>query len=100
MRLDNLSDLQPTRNQLLVEAERPPEKTKGGILLPEATRQDKDAIGVVLACGPEIMDDRIKVGARVLYTTFAGQDLVVNHKDYKLITEIDVAAVIASNGGS
>lgn len=76
--------------------------SKGGILLPE-TAQEKPKEGVIIAAGPGSMDDQgnmqtlsVKVGDRVLFTSYAGTEIQCSDdsNEYIVMAEKDILGVI------
>jgi chaperonin GroES len=74
--------------------------TASGILLPD-TAKEKPQEGTVIAVGPgKLLDtgDRvppeIEQGARVLYSKYSGTEFKLDDKEYLILSERDVLAVI------
>ena len=74
----------PTRNRIIVRIPLPDEKSKGGIIIPEANREPGQE-GTVIAVGPGICDNEgklipmnIKVGDILLFSKGAGIELEEN----------------------
>lgn len=90
----------PLGNRILVKRSEA-EATKGGILLPNSA-QEKPRQGEVLAVGPgkfgkdgAIKPMELKVGDRVLFSSFAGTEVKAGDEEKVLImSEDDVLAVI------
>ena len=94
------SSLKPLRDKVVVERSEAEEKTSGGILLPD-TAKDKPKQGTVIAVGPgRVLDNgevkalEIKKGDRVLFGGFAGSEVKLNGKEYLILNENEVLAVI------
>ena len=90
----------PLHDRVLVERGEQEEKTAGGILLPDSA-QDKPARGRVVSVGNgKLLDDgtrgalQVKVGDRVLFSSYAGESLKVNDEELLLMREDDILAVI------
>jgi len=80
------------------------EKTKSGILLPD-TAKEKPQEGTVEAVGPgRILDNgtklpmELKVGDKILYAKYAGNEFKLDEIEYLIVSEKDVLAVVGSNG--
>ncbi len=71
------------------------EKTKAGIIIPD-TAKEKPQEGVVVAVGPGKKDEpmTVKVGDRVLYGKYAGTEIHIDGKDYLIMRESDIYAII------
>lgn len=92
--------LQPLGDRVVVEREESEEKTAGGILLPDSA-QDKPARGRVVSVGNgRVLDDgtrsklQVKIGDRVIFTSYAGETFKVDDDELLLMREDDILAVI------
>ena len=92
--------IQPIGDRIVVERESSEETTAGGILLPDSAK-DKPSRGVVVSVGTgRLLDDgsrselQLKVGDRVIFSSYAPEELTVNDQEYLLMREDDVLAVI------
>ena len=90
----------PLNDKILVERLTADDKTSGGIILPD-TAKEKPKQGKVLAVGEGKQLDtgkrsafQVKVGDRVLFTSYSGSEVNVDGKDYLVMTEDDVLAVV------
>ena len=75
-------------------------KTPGGIIIPD-TAKEKPQEGVIVAVGPGRADDNgkiipmnVKVKDKVLYSKYGGSELKYEGKDYLIMSESDILAVI------
>lgn len=92
--------LQPLGDRVVVEREESESKTAGGIVLPDSAK-DKPARGTVVSVGDgKLCDDgsrkplQVKVGDRVLFTSYAGEQFKVGDAELLLMREDDILAVI------
>lgn len=92
--------LQPLGDRVVVEREESKETTAGGIVLPEAAK-DKPARGIIVALGTgRLLDDgsrgefQVKVGDRVLFTSYAPETIKFGEEELLLMREEDILAVI------
>ena len=92
--------IQPIGDRIVVERESSEDTTAGGILLPDSAK-DKPSRGVVVSVGTgRLLDDgsrselQLKVGDRVIFSSYAPEELTVNDQEYLLMREDDVLAVI------
>jgi chaperonin GroES len=95
--------LRPIGDRIVVRREAAEEKTAGGILLPD-TAKNKPQRGTVLAVGPGALkkdgtraEMQLKVGDRVLFTAWAGDEFLDRGKsdDLILMHEGDVLCVLS-----
>lgn len=93
--------IRPLDDRVVVEALEAEEQTAGGILLPDTAKQ-KPQRGKVLAVGPGKLQDNgqrlalaVSVGDEVLFGRYAGNDVEVNGKEYKIMRENDILAKVS-----
>lgn len=93
-------NLKPLGDRIVVEPVEQEEQTALGIFLPE-TAKEKPQQGKVIASGPGarkengeriVMD--VKVGDKVLYARYAGTNIKLDGKEYLILKESDVLAVV------
>jgi chaperonin GroES len=92
--------LQPLGDRVVVEREASEERTAGGIVLPD-TAKDKPARGTVISVGNgKLLDDgtrgtmQVKVGDRVIFSSYAGEAFKVDDQEMLLMREDDVLAIL------
>ncbi|MCC6252071.1 MAG: co-chaperone GroES [Bacteroidia bacterium] len=87
--------VQPLADRVLVEAAQAEEKTAGGIIIPD-TAKEKPQRGKIIAVGGGKKDEpmTVKVGDTVLYGKYAGTELNIEGKDYLIMRESDIFAII------
>ena len=88
---------EPLFDMVLISPSIAPEKTKGGIILPDSLRKKPDE-GIVLKIGPGVKN--IQPGAKVVFGKYVGIDLVLEgwEKELVLIHETDILGQIKENG--
>lgn len=92
--------LQPLGDRVVLEREESEERTAGGIVLPDSA-QDKPARGVIVSVGDgRLLDDgtrselQVKVGDRVIFSSYAGETFKVGDDELLLMREDDILAVV------
>lgn len=92
--------LQPLGDRVVVEREESETTTAGGIVLPDSAK-NKPARGTVVSIGDgKLCDDgsrsplQVKVGDRVLFTSYAGDEFKVGDQELLLMREDDILAII------
>ena len=90
----------PLNDKLVVKRLEAEEKTAGGIVLPD-TAKEKPKQGRVLSQGEgKLLDNgkrapfQVKEGDRVLFTSYAGNEVTVDGEEYLIMTEDDILAVV------
>ncbi|MEM7535833.1 MAG: co-chaperone GroES [Chloroflexota bacterium] len=93
-------NLRPLGDRLVVLPSEQEEQTASGIFLPE-TAKEKPQQGTVEAAGPGALKDNgertamdVQVGETVLYAKYAGTSIKVGDKEYLILKESDVLAVV------
>ena len=88
-------NIKPLADRVLVEPEAAEETTASGIIIP-GTAQEKPQRGTVVAVGSGKKDEPItvKVGDSVLYGKFSGTELSIKGKDYLIMREADILAIV------
>ena len=84
-------NIKPLMGYVLVEPEEASSKTSSGIYLPESA-QEKPAQGMVVACGDDMVMENgkvvkcpVKVGEKVVYKKWGGDEIKVDGKELKLV---------------
>jgi chaperonin GroES len=85
----------PLADRVLIEAAPAEEKTAFGIIIPD-TAKEKPQRGKVVAAGPGKKDEpmTVKVGDTVLYGKYAGTEITVEGKEYLIMRESDIYAIV------
>jgi chaperonin GroES len=88
-------NVKPLADRVLVEPLAAEQKTAGGIIIPD-TAKEKPQKGIVIAVGEGKKDEpmTVKVGDTVLYGKYAGTEINVEGKDYLIMRESDIFAII------
>ncbi len=87
--------VRPIGDRVLVEPAPAEEKTSSGIIIPD-TAKEKPQKGSVVAIGTGKKDEplTVKIGDIVLYGKYAGTELSIDGKDYLIMRESDIFAII------
>jgi chaperonin GroES len=87
--------LKPLADRVLVEPAPAEEKTVGGIIIPD-TAKEKPQRGVVVAAGEGKKDEpmTVKAGDSILYGKYAGTEITVDGKEYLIMRESDIFAIV------
>ena len=92
--------LQPLGDRVVVEREESEGRTAGGIVLPD-TAKDKPSRGTIVAVGDgKLLEDgsrsklQVKIGDRVLFSMYGGDQVKLGEQELLLMREDDVLAII------
>jgi chaperonin GroES len=87
--------LKPLADRVLVEPAQAEEKTASGLIIPD-TAKEKPQRGTVVAVGDGKPEEpmTVKVGNTVLYGKYSGTELNVEGKDYLIMRESDIFAIV------
>lgn len=88
-------NITPLADRVLVEPAAAETTTASGIIIPD-TAQEKPQKGNIVAVGAGKKDEpmTVKVGDTVLYGKYAGTELKLEGKDYLIMREADILAII------
>jgi chaperonin GroES len=88
-------NITPLHDRVIIQPAAAEEKTAGGIIIPD-TAKEKPQRGTVVAAGPGKKDEpvTVKEGDTVLYGKYAGTEISLEGKDYLILRESDILAII------
>lgn len=94
------TNVKPLGGRVLVKRLEETETTKGGIIIPDSAKE-KPKEGRVVALGTGKLDKdgkktafNLKVGDRVLFTSYAGTEITVDDEEYLIMSEDDILGVV------
>lgn len=91
--------LKPLGDRVVVKPIEQESKTKSGIIIPD-TAKEKSHMGEVIAVGPGRIEDgqlnemTVKVGDKVLYKEYGGDDIKLDGEEVVILKEEDILGVI------
>jgi len=83
--------VKPLGNRVLVKQDSQEEVTKSGIILPDTADKEKKAVGTIMEIGngSEISDLGLKVGDKVVFGKYAGEEVEMEEngkkQEYKIL---------------
>ena len=93
-------NIRPLADRILVRRIEEKEVKKGGIIIPD-TAKEKPQQGEVMAVGPGVVGEdgkrtamEVKKGDRILMGKYAGTEVKIDGKEYMILREDDVLAII------
>jgi len=94
-------NIKPLADYVVLEPVSQEEKTKAGIFLPQTAEKEKPEQGKVIAVGPGKMLSSgkrspmaVKKGDMVVFTKYSPNEIKVGDKEYLIIKEEDILAVL------
>lgn len=96
-----MPSIKPLHDFVLVKPLESEDRTASGIILPDSAKE-KPQVGEVMAIGPGKYDEDgekrmpidLKVGQKVLYKKWGGNEVKVGQEDWMLIEQHDVMAIV------
>lgn len=92
--------IRPLADKVIVQRLEAESVTAGGIVLPESAKE-KPQRGKVISVGDgRLLDDgsrskmQLKKGDEVLFTSYAGTEIKISGKDYLIMDESDIMAIV------
>ena len=92
--------IKPLHEKVVVERSDAETKSAGGILIPD-TAKEKPQEALVISVGPGKVNDEgkvtpldVKKGDKVLFGGYAGSEVKLDGKDYLIVNESEIFAVI------
>ncbi len=93
-------NLKPLGDRVVIENVEQNDVSAGGVFLPD-TAKEKPQEGVVRAVGTGRTLDNgtklamgVKVGDRVIYSKYSGSEVKIDGKEYLIVSEKDVLAIV------
>jgi len=92
--------IKPLADRVLIEPSAKEEKTISGIVLPD-TAKEKPQEGTIVAVGSGTLNKdgervalEVKAGDRVLFSKYAGTEIKYEGKEYLIMKESDIHAIV------
>ena len=97
-----MESIKPLHDRVVVERSEAEKKTAGGIVLPDNAKE-KPKQGTVIAVGSGLLLENgdvkaleVKKNDRILFDAYAGSEVKVGGKDYLILAEKEILAIINS----
>jgi chaperonin GroES len=93
--------IKPLFDNVLIKPLEAEAKTASGIILPD-TAKEKPQMGTIMAVGDGMIDDGkiipgsmvVKVGQKVMYKKWGGNEVKVNGEEWMLVEQKDILAIV------
>ncbi len=91
----NTINIKPLADRVLIEPAAAETQTSSGLYIPD-TAKEKPQKGIVVAVGPGTKENPVtlSVGDTVLYGKYAGTELQHDGKDFLIMKENDILAIV------
>ncbi|MCK4920268.1 MAG: co-chaperone GroES [Bacteroidales bacterium] len=88
-------NVKPLSDRVVIEPQEAEEVTSSGIIIPDSAKE-KPQKGTVVAVGPGIGDEKMQVkkGDLVLYGKYTGTELSIDGKDFLIMQESEILAIV------
>jgi chaperonin GroES len=92
--------VKPLKDRIVVKRLEGEDKTKGGIIIPDAAKE-KPQEGRVVAVGSgrvtdngQVVAPEVKAGDKILFGKYSGQEIKIDGEEHLLLREDDILAII------
>lgn len=86
--------LRPLGDRVILQQQKPEEKTQSGIILPDSAKE-KPQEALVVAVGPgEETKMQVKEGDKVIYSKYAGTEVKFEDEEYIIVGQKDIIAIV------
>ena len=92
--------IRPLQDRVLLERVEEEKKTKGGIIIPDTAKEKPIEAKIVAVGNGAVGDDgkiralTVKKGNRVLFGKYSGTEVKLDGKDYIIMRESDILAIL------
>ncbi|MFH0820343.1 MAG: co-chaperone GroES [Candidatus Peregrinibacteria bacterium] len=93
--------LTPLNGYVVIKPLQPEEVTKSGIVIPDTANKEKPQEGEVIAVSKTnisssgtVLPIEVKVGDKVLYGRYSGEDVKVEGQEYKIVEMTSIRAIV------
>lgn len=96
--INYMMQIKPLGDRVLVKPVKEEEVTKSGIVLPDTVDKEKKAEGEIVAIGEgdKVKKLHLKVGDKVLFGKYSGDDVEIDDDEYKILSHEDVLGVFTN----
>ncbi len=97
-----MMNIKPLGDRVVVKPLKKEEKTASGIVLPDTVEKEQKAEGEIVAVGPgKLLESglrasmEVKVGDHVLFEKWGGEEVEIDHAEYKIVSAEKILAILA-----
>lgn len=86
--------IKPLDDRVLIELVEETEEKVGSIIIPD-TAKEKPRMGKVVAVGTdEDLQEKVKVGDKIIFSKYSGDEIKVDNSEYLIIQRSDILATV------
>jgi chaperonin GroES len=95
-----MASLKPLGDKVVVQLVEQEEKTASGIYLPDSAKKKPQEGKIIAVGGGRVLDSgerntlTVKVGDRVLFSKYGGNEVTVEGQDYTILDEDQIYAIL------
>lgn len=92
--------IKPLQDRILVKRIEEEEKTKGGIIIPDAAKEKPQEAIVVAVGDGKVLDNgqklalTVRVGDKILFGKYSGTEIKVDGEEHLILREDDVLGIV------
>lgn len=87
-------NIKPLDDRVLIELVEEEEEKVGSIIIPD-TAKEKPRMGKVVAVGTdEDLQEKIKVGDKIIFSKYSGDEVKIGNNEYLIIQRSDILATV------
>ncbi|MDR3688629.1 MAG: co-chaperone GroES [Fimbriimonas sp.] len=96
-----MANLKPLGDKVVVQLVEQEEKTASGIYLPDSAKKKPQEGKIIAVGGGRVLDNgerntlSVKVGDRVLFSKYGGNEVTVDGEDYTILDEDQIYAILS-----
>lgn len=87
------TNVKPLGENVLIQPEKPEQKTSAGIYLPDTASQERSQLGKVIAIG-ESDKIKVKAGQKVIFRRYGGEEVKIEGVEYLITSYKDILAIV------
>ncbi len=98
--LTHMANLKPLGDKVVVQLIEAEDKTAGGILLPDSAKKKPTEGKIIAVGGGRVLDSgeknslTVKVGDRVLFSKYGGNEVTIEGEDFTILDEDQIYAIV------
>ncbi len=95
-----MKKIRPLHDRLLVERLEETEVKKGGIIIPDTAKEKPQEAKVIAVGNGKVTDEGkkipldVKAGDKILFGKYSGSEVKIDNKEYLIMREEDVLAIL------